>query len=117
MEDPGTKGPVNSDGLETRAGTFSLTTLGGEIFNSIEQRNELRMIMESIIVIQAVHIQSLDQLNYVALCEQFEPVQVGEKIPAYVPMFNLDEHGVKISITWEKPSMYVNTEQQNKDAN
>lgn len=101
-----------ADPLKNRAGHFALTTMGGEIFDNPDQREELRLIMESIVVIQAVHVTGLDQLSYVALCEQFEPLEKGSEIPHYLPMFFIDEEGNR-SIVWEKAQDYINLKNQN----
>lgn len=98
--------------VKTRAGHFAITTNGGDIFDDKQQREELRLIMESVIIIQATHITSVDQIAYVALSEQFEPVEVGGKIPGYMPMFELDKDGNRIKCIWEEQQAYAKIKQE-----
>ena len=92
--------------LTTRAGTFALTTNGGDVFDNPEQRDELRMIMESLIIIQCTHIVGIDQLAYVCLCEQFRPIEKGDIMPSYVPMFEVDDVGKRTKVIWEENINY-----------
>lgn len=97
---------IDNSSIKERAGTFSLITNGGEVFENERQRNELRLIMESLIIIQCTHISSIDQLCYVALCEQFRPVKKGENIPTYIPMFSLNEENELLEVIWEEKTDY-----------
>lgn len=88
--------------ISKRPGAFALQTFGGTIFRTDVQREELKLIMESIVIINAIHVTNLDQIAYIALSEQFEEIEVGEIIPSYHPMFEVDEKGKRIKCIWEK---------------
>lgn len=80
--------------------------MGGEVINNPEHREEVRKMMESVIVIQASHITSIDQICYTALCEQFRALDVGETIPNYIPTFINSIDG-KITVKWEEWKQYT----------
>jgi hypothetical protein len=88
--------------LSKRVGQFSITTFGGAIFDDEKQREVLRMIMQSVVVITATRFTGvLDQITYVALCEDFDAINVGEKIPVYDAIFTVNEKE-EIQMIWRK---------------
>lgn len=99
--------------LEKRAGQFALNLHKG-IFNNKQHRKELRLIMASCVVVNAVHFQAMNQVNYVVLCEQFKPVEEGEIVPGYIPTFKLDEKGTPIECVWESQEEH-NKNMENKN--
>lgn len=98
--------------LEKRAGQFALNLHKG-VFSNKRHREELRLIMASCVVVNAVHFQAMNQVNYVVLCEQFEPVEEGVPVPGYIPTFRLEE-GIPVDCVWEPQEEY-NKNMENKN--
>lgn len=103
----GSEAGVVPGAMKNRVGHFAITTNGGDIFDNPQQRHELKLIMESVIIIQATHISSLDQIAYVALSEQFEVVEPGGNVGGYLPTFELDKDGNYIACKWETHEDYM----------
>lgn len=97
--------------LEMRAGQFALNLHTG-IFHNKQHREELRLIMASIVVVNAVHFQAMNQVNYVCLCEQFKPIEEGVPVPGYIPTFKMED-GKPVECVWESHEEYIkNTEKK-----
>lgn len=98
--------------LEKRAGQFALNLHKG-IFSNPLHREELRLIMASCVVVNAVHFQAMNQVNYVVLCEQFEPVEEGTPVPGYIPTFEMKE-GKPVKCVWESHEEYLKNQEGDK---
>jgi len=90
--------------LEKRVGKFAVIFNKGETLKNRKLRYELSKIFETIIVIGAYPLMEFDQIQYICLCEQFEPIEIGENVPAYRPIFTYQmEDGIEkiTNVEWE----------------
>lgn len=94
--------------LSKRMGVFSINTNGGENFDNEQIRKEISEIMKLIIVVKAVHMPSMDQINYVAMCEQFDELGEGDVIPQYQPMLVVGD-SKELEVYFERIENYINT--------
>ena len=99
--------------IRHNAGQFSISTFGGQIFSNEKLKEEFKAMMDTVFVIGAIHIQTMDTIMYTALSEQFEKLKINEPIPNYLPLFEHEDGKVK-KVTWVLHEAY-NTSQKKKE--
>lgn len=88
--------------LHERPGQFTLITKNGEVFKKKKYLDELKLVFGSIMVISAISIKSQDQIHYTAFSEHFRKLNVGDRIPAYYPVFTKNENEETTLTEWRE---------------
>ena len=73
--------------IKNRVGRFAIFINEGNNFDDLKKRAELQELMKTIIVIGAIHLKGVDQIQYLAISEQFKEIREGDNIPNYRPEF------------------------------
>jgi hypothetical protein len=65
---------------------------------------EIVRMLAGTIPVRAETIFYDDTIEYVLICDQFDPVRNGESLPDYEAVFNCDENGALVWAGWRRRS-------------